>query len=65
MVNSWKKADIQPASFWEGEGTVKSDLLADTDKQVAEDYSRTDAMFDELRMYFPSVMSVKEYAEQL
>ena len=65
MVNSWKKADILPDSFWEGEGTIRSELLADADKQVAEDYSRTDAMLDELRTYFPNVMTAREYAEEL
>ena len=54
-----------PESFWDGEGTVRRELLADAEKQVADDYSRTDLMLDELKTFFPNVMTAREYAEEL
>ena len=65
MVNSLKEAGILPASFSEGEGVVRTELLVDVETIVAEEYSKTYLLLEEFREYFPSIMTTREYSDDL
>ena len=65
IANSWKKSGLLPGSFWEGEGSPRTEQLDTAEKVVEQQYLATDAILNEFREYFPTIMTAQEYTELL
>ena len=65
IVNAWKKSDLLPDTFWEGEGMGRMEVLETAEQVVLEQYAATDKVLSDFRGYFPGIMTAAEYAESL
>ena len=65
MANSWKKSGLLPGSFWEGEGSRRTEQLDTAEKVVEQQLQATDAILNEFREYFPTIMTAQEYTKLL